>query len=243
MRRFGIALVSIAVVLVALAAPAAAHVAINPPTVAKGAVATIAFQVPNEKDNLTTNQVQVKFPDDHPIADAQVQSLPGWTVTVKKKTLATPIKTDEGDTLTQGIDTITWVANDKKGYGDSQFQQFFVSMAVPSDADSLSFPTVQTYSDGSTVNWVQVTPQGGPEPDNPVPVLQLKGTDAAASASNASGAAAPAAKSDAASKSDVDNAKTLSIIAIVIGALGLIVGIVGVAMARRRSSAPSTPAS
>lgn len=243
MRRFGIALVSIAVVLVALAAPAAAHVTINPPTVAKGAVATIAFQVPNEKDNLTTNQVQVKFPDDHPIADAQVQALPGWTVTVKKKTLATPIKTDEGDTLTQGIDTITWVANDKKGYGDSQFQQFFVSMAVPSDADSLSFPTVQTYSDGSTVNWVQVTPQGGPEPDDPVPVLQLKGTDAAASASNASGSAAPAVKSDAASKSDVDNAKTLSIVAIVIGALGLIVGIVGVAMARRRSTAPSTPAS
>ena len=243
MRRFAIALVSIAVGLVALAGPAAAHVSINPSTVEKGSVATIAFQVPNEKENLSTNQVQVKFPDDHPIADAQVQAVPGWTVTVKKKTLATPIKTDEGDTLTQGIDTITWAANDKKGYGDSQFQQFLVSLAVPSDADSLSFPTVQTYTDGSTVNWVQVTPQGGPEPDNPVPVLQLKGTDAAASASNASGgAAATAVKSDTASKSDVDNAKTLSIVAIVIGALGLIVGIVGLIVARRRS-APSTTAS
>ena len=48
-----------------------------------------------------------------------------------------------------------------------------MSVGLPDDADSLAFPTVQTYSDGSTVNWVQVAPAGGPEPDDPEPVLTL----------------------------------------------------------------------
>src|SRR5439155_26446081 len=108
-----------------------------------------------------------------------------------------------------------------KGIAVENFQEFRVSVGLPSDADSLSFPTTQTYSDGSTVQWVQVSPAGGPEADNPVPVLTLT------NAESDHGSATPAtpAATSTVKKSDVDNAKTIAIIGIVVGALGLLAGI------------------
>ena len=42
--------------------------------------------------------------------------------------------------------------------------------------DVLLFPTVQSYSDGSDVNWIQQSFSGQPEPDHPTPQLKLNST-------------------------------------------------------------------
>jgi periplasmic copper chaperone A len=226
-RRFAIVLAAAGLALVAAAAPAWAHVKVEPESAPKGSDAVLAFVVPNEKDNATTTTVKVQFPSDHPIAEALVEAIPGWTAQATQFKVTTPIQTDNGP-VTSAVQDVTWTATDGKGIAAGHFQEFRVSVGLPDDADSLAFPTIQTYSDGSSVNWVQVAPAGGPEPDNPQPVLTLT---AGASATPATPAATSTVK-----KSDVDNAKTLAIVGVVVGALGLLAGAGRLARGRRKAA-------
>ena len=232
MRRITVAVAVIAVTLIALAGPAWAHVTVEPSSAPKGSDAVLSFIVPNEKEDATTVGVMVQFPTDHPIAAALVQSMPGWKSEVATFHVATPIQTDDGEVNT-AVKSVTWTATDGTGIAKDHFGEFSVSVGLPDDADSLTFPAVQTYSDGSTVNWVQVTPLGGPEPDNPAPVLALT---AGASSTTPTTAATPGSSASSVSKSDVDNAKTIAIIGVIVGALGLIAAIAAIVISRRRST-------
>jgi uncharacterized protein YcnI len=237
-RRFAIVLGTVGIALVVAAAPAWAHVKVEPETAAKGSDAVLAFVVPNEKDDATTTKVVVQFPTDHPIAEALVEAMPGWTAAATQFTVKTPIQTDDGP-VTSAIKDVTWTATDGKGITAEHFAEFKVSVGLPDDANSLAFPTIQTYSDGSTVNWVQVTPPGGPEPDSPEPVLTLTAGEGDGAAATTPTTAAPSGSSASAStvkKSDVDGAKTIAIVGIVVGALGLLLGAAAVAMSRRKAS-------
>jgi uncharacterized protein YcnI len=227
-RRFAIVLAAAGLALAVTAAPAWAHVKIEPESAPKGSDAVLAFVVPNEKDPATTTKVVVQFPADHPIAEALVEAIPGWTAEATQFKVTTPIQTDAGP-VTSAVKNVTWTATGK-GIAVDHFQEFRVSVGLPDDAASLAFPTTQTYSDGSTVDWVQVAPAGGPEPDNPQPVLTLT------AGASSGGTTTPAAPSTV-KKSDVDSAKTIAIIAVIAGALGLVTGAGGLAMGRRRKAA------
>lgn len=50
-------------------------------------------------------------------------------------------------------------------------------MKLP-DAETVSFPATQTYSDGTVVRWDQAPLPGGGEPEHPAPALHLTGADA-----------------------------------------------------------------
>jgi uncharacterized protein YcnI len=228
-RRFAIVLAAAGLAMVAAAAPAWAHVKVEPESAAKGSDAVLAFVVPNEKDNATTTMVKVQFPTDHPIAEALVEPIPGWTGVATQFKVTTPIQTDNGP-VTEAVKDVTWTATGK-GIEAGNFQEFRVSVGLPGDADSLAFPTIQTYSDGSTVNWVQVAPPGGPEPDDPQPVLTLT-----AGESPGGGATPATPATSTVKKSDVDNAKTLAIVGVVVGALGLLAGAGGLARGRRKAA-------
>jgi uncharacterized protein YcnI len=222
----------VATFIVVLAGPASAHVTVEPSSAPKGSDAVLTFIAPNEKDNATTTKLRVQFPTDHPIADALVQAMPGWTAAVADFHVTTPIQTDNGPVNT-AVQSVTWTATDGKGITQGHFNEFAVSVGLPDDASSLTFPAIQTYSDGSTVNWVQITPPGGPEPDNPAPVLTLTATDASGSTTPITTATTGSASSNV-KQSDVDNAKTIAIIGVIVGALGLIVAVVAVVLGRRR---------
>jgi len=210
---------------VCAAGPAWAHVTISPGSAPAGSDAVLAFNVPDESDTASTTEVEVDFPTDHPIAAADVKPIPGWTATIDTMKVSSPIKTDRGD-VTEAVSKVTWTGGK---IGPGQFEQFVVSVGLPEDASSLEFKAVQTYDDGKVVRWIESTPTGGAEPENPAPVLTLtKGTVAT------SGTAATLPK-DVASQSDVDGAKTLAIVAIVVGAVGIALAVVG--LTRRRSSA------
>ena len=232
MRRFAIILAAAGCALVAAAAPAWAHVAVNPASAPKGSDAVLAFVVPNEKDNATTKVVKVQFPRDHPLPDVLVEAIPGWKATVTPFKLTKPIVTGDGS-FDSAVDSVTWTATGA-GITVGNFQEFKVSTGLPDDADALSFPTIQTYSDGSTVNWVQVTPAGGPTPDNPVPVLTLTAGGGATTPSTTPGGTATASAS--VKKSDVDSAKTIAIVGIVAGVLGLVAGVGGIVLGRRKAA-------
>src|SRR5262245_41540547 len=96
-----------AVVVLGVATPAFAHVTVQPSEAEQGGFATVAFQVPNERDDATTVKLEVTFPEDHPIPFVSTQPVAGWTVQVEKTKLATPLDS-EGDSITEAVSKITW---------------------------------------------------------------------------------------------------------------------------------------
>jgi len=167
-------LVAVAVLAIgALAAPAHAHVTVNPREATKGSFAKLAFRVPSERPDAATTKVEVSFPVQHPFQHINVRPAPGWTHKLERQTLATPIKAEhEGDEdITEYVSKITWEGGT---IGPGEFQEFEISAGpLPEDADSLTFKAVQTYDSGEIVRWIEETTAGGDEPEFPAPVLQL----------------------------------------------------------------------
>ncbi|MET9088751.1 YcnI family protein [Streptomyces sp. NPDC004237] len=205
-------------VLVA-AGVAAAHVTVHPESYAKGATdGVLTFRVPNEEDTASTTKVQVYLPTDHPVLGVLVSPRDGWTAKVTTSKLKTPVKTDDG-TITDAVSEITWTGG-KIGAG--QFEDFDVAFGqLPEDTDELAFKTLQTYSDGKVVRWIEEAQSGDEEPENPAPTLKLTAAEDAAAASTAP-AAKSSAKSAAASADSSDStARGLGIAGLIVGAIGL----------------------
>src|SRR3954468_20710810 len=109
------------------AGPAWAHIVISPSSAPQGGDAVISFDVPNEKDGTNTTEVAVKFPEDHPIAEAAVQPVPGWSARVQTNQLDSPIQTDDGE-VTEAVSTVTWTADVGGGIQPGEFEQFPISI-------------------------------------------------------------------------------------------------------------------
>ncbi|MEU9413040.1 YcnI family protein [Streptomyces sp. NPDC048281] len=208
--------------VLAAAGIAAAHVTVHPESYAKGATdGVLTFRVPNEEDTASTTKVQVYLPTDHPVLGVLVTPHDGWTAKVTTTKLKTPVKTDDG-TITEAASEITWTGG-KIGAG--QFEDFDVAFGqLPEDTDQLTFKTLQTYSDGKVVRWIEEAQSGDDEPENPAPTLKLTaaGDDSAASA-------APATKSSG--KATMTAADSSDSTARGLGIAGLVVGVLGLAAA------------
>ncbi|MFJ5530704.1 YcnI family protein [Streptomyces sp. NPDC093261] len=229
LRRAGTVAALTAGGVLAAAGAAFAHVTVHPESYAKGATdGVLTFRVPNEEDTAATTKVQVFLPTDHPVLGVLVTPEDGWTAQVTTTRLKTPVKTDDG-TITDAVSEVTW-SGGRIRHG--QYQDFHVAFGqLPDDTDQLTFKTLQTYSDGNVVRWIEETPKGGAEPENPAPVLSLtaKGTaegtaegGASTAASSGSGTTgkAGAAVTKATSTSD-STARGLGIAGLVVGVLGL----------------------
>jgi uncharacterized protein len=222
--------------VVGWATPAFAHVSVSPDEAPAGSFTTLTFQVPNEAADAGTTKVEVTFPSDPAIADASVQPVPGWTVDVKKAQLETPVTTDEGDTLDERVDTITWTADDASAIKPGEFQQFRVSAQLPDEGDSISFPALQTYSNGDVVQWVDPTGPGTPEAEHPAPTVTLTagGDEHGGGDTTTTVAHGSATGSVQTAQDDADTAKTIGIVAIIFSVIALIG--VGIVLARRSRS-------
>ena len=147
---------------------------------------------------------------------------------VEKSKLANPIE-GEGESITEAVSKITWSGGSIE---PGTFQRFPVSLGPLPKTASLEFKSVQTYSDGEQVRWIETAAPGGEEPERPAPTLTL----VKAAASDTTATTTPAVPSNVATSSDVDSAKTVGIIGIVLGALGLIVAIVALVRKPKASS-------
>jgi uncharacterized protein YcnI len=195
----------------ALAAAASAHVTVSAPGATQGGIdQIITFRVPNESATAATTELQVKFPTTTPIASVLPEPHPGWTVATTTVKLAKPIVTDDGD-ITEAVSTVTWKADAKAtGIPVGQFDEFVVIAGLLPEAPSLTFPAIQTYSDGKVVSWNQVAAPGSTsEPDDPAPVLTL---------GKASTDTATAATPTASGKSSDTGAIVVAVIALVLAA-------------------------
>ncbi|MFK0158517.1 YcnI family protein [Streptomyces sp. NPDC090493] len=225
LRRAATVTALTAVSVLAAAGIAAAHVTVHPESYAKGATdGVLTFRVPNEEDTASTTKVQVYLPTDHPVLGVLVTPHDGWTAKVTTTKLKTPVKTDDG-TITEAASEITWTGG-KIGAG--QFEDFDVAFGqLPEDTDQLTFKTLQTYSDGKTVRWIEEAQSGDDEPENPAPTLKLTAAGDAAAGDDSAASAAPAAKTGgkaaatAAADSSDSTARGLGIAGLIVGVLGL----------------------
>ncbi len=216
---------------VAVAAPAAAHVTVNPKQADPGSYTRVAFRVPTESDTATTTKVQVYLPTDMPVASVSVMPVPGWAVTVAHRKPAKPMSDDDGP-VTKVVSTITWTADKGAAIKAGEFQEFPVSLGPLPKSGSLTFKALQTYSDGSVVRWIDQA-SGGAEGEHPAPTLTIGATTGASG--EAGGARATAHKESAAdsgSGAGSGSALVVAIIGLVAGVAGL--GLGGLALSRTR---------
>ncbi|MFV2120873.1 YcnI family protein [Streptomyces sp. Act-28] len=220
-----------------LSSAAHAHVTVQPQgEAAKGGYATVDFKVPNERDDASTVKLEITLPRDHPLASVMPQPVPGWTVTVEKAKLTTPLEL-HGKKITEAPSKITWTASGSK-IEPGQFQQFPVSLGrLPEDTDRLVFKALQTYDSKEVVRWIEEAKEGAAEPDSPAPVLELadtgdEGGTGAAGARQTTGVGGTGAETASADVSDT-TARVLGVVGILVGAAGIAYG----ALAGRRRSA------
>lgn len=244
----------VAMVTLALAMPALAHVTVNPDEAPRGGFAKLAFRVPNERDDASTVKLEVRLPADHPIANVSVKPKAGWAAEVTRAPLANPTNV-HGREVNEAVSQVTWTAagSDIK---PGEFDEFEVSVGpLPEDVGTLLFPAIQTYSDGEEVAWIEPEVEGQPEPELPAPVLRLTAggedhddDDRAGDPSRqpeASAAAEPSSEDDrgdevaaspVSSTDDSDGDNGLAVAGLVVALVAVALSIVALAAGRRPSS-------
>jgi uncharacterized protein YcnI len=231
--RAGTLLGTTALIALAGAAPAFAHVTANPSTVQKGGYGVVTFRVTNEDAAAGTVALTVTLPPDHPFSSVRTTPIAGWTATPNEVTLNPPLKDDDGNAITKTIGSVTFKANPGNRIGPGQYMEFPLSLGpFPDNVDVLRMPAVQTYDNGKVVNWADPPNADGSEPEHPAPSVSLT----AATGDQHGGMSASAAPAEPPSADDT-TARWLGGAGLLVGALGL--GLGGGAVLRPRRAGKS----
>jgi uncharacterized protein YcnI len=206
---------------------AGAHVTVSPSSLPQGTDdAILTFRVPNESTSAAVDGLRIQFPLSHPIVLLSPEAGSGWQVNVQKAALPRPITTDDG-TFTSTVSEIDWSGG---SIPVGQFGEFNVlAQGIPSGTNQLVFKAIQSYSDGTTVAWIQVPSSAVPDPPHPAPVISL--TSAGKSAAPSS-AASTSASGSVSSSNTGSNAQ--SIAALILASFAVVLGVLAVWLARPR---------
>jgi uncharacterized protein YcnI len=157
---------------------ASAHARISPAVSLSNELQLYSLAVPTEKEGATTTKIVLTVPSGFSI-DSFVPS-PGWHRVLQQ--------TGSGEEAV--IQKVTWTGGSVPTGEDS----FFQFLAQPSGAKTYTFRVLQTYSDGSIVDW-----SGSESSEDPAPTIEAK--------SSLGG-----------------GTSTLTIVALALGAVGIVVG-------------------
>ncbi len=208
---------AVATAMMLLPVAAQAHVTLQPNTVPADSYKRVDVRVPNESDTASTTKVEVKFPAG--VYSTSYEPTPGWKVTVKTRKLDEPVEAGHS-TADSETDTVTFTATGD-GIAPGQFMDFGLSIRTPAQsAEPLEFPSIQTYSDGEIVRWIEAA-----DADKPAPTLTVT---AAEDGHHGAGDAGEDAEDDDSTTS------TTTWIALGLGAFGVLLGLVAVVSGRRR---------
>ncbi|MGH2825427.1 MAG: YcnI family protein [Actinomycetota bacterium] len=202
-----------------VAAPAFAHVTVQPNEAGVGSFSRFVVRVPNEQPDAATTKVEVQFPET--VTNVSFQPKDGWDRTVKMKTLDEPIEVF-GEEVTEAVDTVTWTGGSIE---PGEFDEFGFSIRTPDDAGELEFPALQTYEGGEVVRWI-----GPADSDEPAAMVDVIDTGFAedegelsvlARLNQSSGEPSePEAQQTAASEDDSDGSN----LGAILGGIGILLG-------------------
>ena len=236
---------AIVLLAAALIAPAGvqAHISLHPNTIPAGAFATLDVRVPGEQEGAYVKKVDVLFP--RGFTGVDYESVPGWSTKVIESKLVKPVQED-GETIDTEVSQIIWTWAGPLGkVNNGQFINFPLSVAIPDDAagKALEFRTVQSYSNGQVVHWIDpslqaehpsprinVTVQGGVIED-------IAGEEAGPAAGQGASGQRAGVPAPAAAKTSGGASKGLALVALIVGALGLLAGLGALALSRRKPAA------
>ncbi|TCB90090.1 DUF1775 domain-containing protein [Micromonospora zingiberis] len=216
---------TVATAVFGFAAPASAHVSINPSEAEQGGYGRFAFRVPNESDEASTTKLEIFLPEDAPVGSVSTMPVPGWTVAVEKRRVDPPVQV-HGAEISEVVSKITWTAGgDAAAIAPGTFQEFPISLGPLPEVNQMVFKALQTYSDGGVVRWIDPPEPGGEEPAAPAPVLTLT-----AASSTPEPAGSPAESPAAAGGAAEDGDEGGSGLAVGLGTAGLVAGLAGLVL-------------
>ncbi len=212
------------------AGAAGAHVTISPSSLPQGASdAILTFRVPNESATASVVGLQIQFPLAHPIVVLNPQAGSGWNVVVHSTVLPKPITTDDG-TFTSTVSEIDWSDG---SIPVGQFGEFNVlAQGLPTGTALLTFKAVQLYSDGTTVNWIQVPTKAAPDPAHPAPTLVLTAPGKGSTGGAPAGGATPTPTAGTVTGQGSGFDDGLAIAALILAALAVGVAVLAVWLGR-----------
>lgn len=147
------------VALVALPAAAAAHLEIEADgDVSETGIVSVTLTVEEECSG-GTKKIELFYPAKPELDTATPGVVPGWTASVEK------------DPASGAVSKVTW-----EGEPTASAKSFDLPLTlgqIPDAIKSIEFKATQTCPSGEVIRWIQATPAGGPEPDNPAPVLAV----------------------------------------------------------------------
>jgi hypothetical protein len=176
------------------------------------------------------------MPTTTPFSSVRAQATPGWTAQIITTTLDTPVKDDDGNETTTAVTKVIWTATDG-GIKPQQFDTLTLAVWPLPKTGTLYLPTVQHYSDGRDVSWVQQA-QGGAEPEHPAPSVVISPPSAGTSPGSSAGTSTTSADPGGSSEGWGIGLGIAGIVLALISG-----GVSGVALARvrRGPAAPPTP--
>jgi uncharacterized protein YcnI len=134
--------------MLAVSAPALAHVVVSPEEVTAGDYETLTISVPTEKE-IPTTEIQVEVPEGFLLSG--VQPVPGWEHAFE----------ENGGVVT----AVTFSGGEIR---PREFQQFLVQAQAPEEPGEYPWKAIQTYEDGSVVEWT-----GAPDSEEPASVIEV----------------------------------------------------------------------
>jgi uncharacterized protein YcnI len=209
--------------IVALAAPAFAHVTVQPSEAIVGSFSRFVVRVPNERDDASTTKVTVELP---PLAFVSFEPKDGWKRTQETVEFDEPIAVF-GEEVTEGVGSVTWSGGE---VSPGEFQEFGFSARMPDGEETLTFEAIQTYSSGEVVEWTGA-------PDSESPAAQVNVFDIGAGEGEgelavlADLAQGGTEETDDDAEGDDEGSDSLGLI---LGGLGTFLGLIAIVMASRR---------
>ncbi len=134
--------------MLAVSAPAWAHVVVSPEEVTAGDYETLTISVPTEKE-IPTTEIRVEVPEGFLLSG--VQPVPGWEHAFEEDGGVVTAVTFSGGEISQ-----------------REFQQFLVQAQAPEEPGEYPWKAIQTYEDGSVVEWT-----GAPDSEEPASVIEV----------------------------------------------------------------------
>src|SRR5918999_1685125 len=134
--------------MLAVSAPAWAHVVVSPEVVTAGDYETLTVSVPTEKE-IPTTKIRVVVPEGFLLSG--VQPVPGWEHTFE----------EDGGV----VRAVTFTGGEIR---PREFQQFLLQAQAPEEPGEYPWKAIQTYEDGSVVEWT-----GPPDSEEPASVIEV----------------------------------------------------------------------
>lgn len=155
----------LAVVLLAAAGHAAAHVGLTPPQAAAGSYQTLSFKVTHGCAGSPTREVRIDLPAG--VHAAKPMPKAGWSITLEKRQLREPY-VSHGKSISEEVASIRW--HDAQ-LPDEYVDEFSIHVLLPAQPGMLAIPVTQLCESGR-LDWHE-PPSPGRKPKAPAPVIEI----------------------------------------------------------------------